>query len=165
MVENAYLIPLLPLAAAFIIFFFGRWLPKRGAWLGILAVGETVVMSIDLFMRWQDGSLKVPTEFIWPWFSADIYPFEWGILLDGPAIVMLLVVTTVSLLVQVYSLGYMHDAPRFKRFYAYLSLFTFSMLGLVLAHNYLQFFVGWVVMGACSYFLISFDLHLDAAAA
>jgi len=163
-VTHAYWIPLLPLVSAIIIFFFGRWLPVKGAWLGILAVAASFVMSIDIFMRFGDGSLKVPFEMSWPWFSAGIYPFEWGILLDGPSIAMLLVVTTVSLLVQVYSLGYMHDAPRFKRFYAYLSLFTFSMLGLVLANNYLQFFVGWEIMGACSYFLISFEFEREAAA-
>jgi NADH-quinone oxidoreductase subunit L len=78
---------------------------------------------------------------------------------------MLLVVCTVSLLVQVYSLGYMHDAPRFKRFFAYLSLFTAAMLVLVLANNYLQFFIGWELMGACSYFLISFEFERDAAGA
>jgi NADH-quinone oxidoreductase subunit L len=165
MVEYAYLIPLLPFAAALIIFFFGDWLPKKGSWLGILAISTSLAMSIDLMMRWMDGSLKVPFEMSWSWFSAGLFPFEWGILLDGPALLMLLVVCTVSLLVQVYSLGYMHDAPRFKRFYAYLSLFTFSMLGLVLANNYLQFFVGWELMGACSYFLISFEFERDAAGA
>jgi len=165
MVEYAYLIPLLPLASAIIIFFFGRWLPTKGAWLGIVAIAASLVMSVDLFLRYADGTLHLPMEMSWPWFAAGIYPFEWGILLDGPALIMLLVVTTVSLLVQVYSLGYMHDAPRFKRFYAYLSLFTFSMLSLVLANNYLQFFVGWELMGACSYFLISFEFERDAAGA
>src|SRR5438132_8811938 len=109
MVEYAYLIPLFPLASALIIFFFGQWLPKKGAPLGILAMSASLLMSIDLFLRVVDGSLKVPFEMRWPWFSAGIYPFEWGVLLDGPSIIMLLVVTTVSLMVQVYSLGYMHD--------------------------------------------------------
>src|SRR5258708_36504464 len=131
MVEHAYLIALLPLAASLIIFFFGDWLPKKGSWVGILAMAASLILSIDLFLRFLDGSLKVPFEMTWPWFSGGVYPFEWGILLDGPALIMLLVVTTVSFLVQLYSLGYMHDAPRFKRFYAYLSLFTFSMLALV----------------------------------
>src|SRR4051812_18943108 len=113
MVENAYLIALLPLGAALLIFFFGDWLPKKGSWLGILAITASLVMSLDLIMRWGDGSLKMPLEMTWPWFTAGIYPLEWGVLFDGPALVMLLVVCTVSLLVQVYSLGYMHDAPRF----------------------------------------------------
>jgi NADH-quinone oxidoreductase subunit L len=165
MVDYAYLIPLLPLAASIIIFFFGRWLPVKGAPLGIAAILTSLLMSADLFLRYLDGSLAVPVEMSWPWFSAGIYPFEWGILIDGPALVMLLVVTTVSLLVQVYSLGYMLDAPRFKRFFSYLSFFTFAMLGLVLANNYLQFFVGWELMGACSYLLISFEFERDSAGA
>lgn len=164
MIDYAYLIPLLPLASAILIFFFGQKLPKQGVWLGILAVASSLGLSVDLFLRWVDGSLKLPLEKSWPWFSAGIYPLEWGVLVDGPALIMLLVVCTVSLLVQVYSLGYMEGAPRFKRFFAYLSLFTFSMLGLVLANNYLQFFVGWEVMGACSYFLISFEFEREAAA-
>src|SRR4051812_32422327 len=164
-VDHAYWIILFPLISAVFIFFFGEWLPLKGVWAGILAAVASLLFSVDLFMCMMDGSLKVPFEMSWPWFAAGIYPFEWGVLLDGPSILMLLVVTTVSLLVQIYSLGYMHDAPRFKRFYSYLSLFTFSMLGLVLANNYLQFFVGWELMGACSYFLISFEFERDAAAA
>ncbi len=165
MVEHAYLIPLLPLMSSLVIFFFGHWLPKKGAPLGILAIAICLFMSIDLFLMLEDGSLKVPFEMSWSWFSAGIFPFEWGILLDGPSIIMLLVVTTVSFLVQVYSLGYMHDSPRFKRFYAYLSVFTAAMLLLVLANNYLQFFIGWEVMGACSYLLISFEFERESAAA
>src|ERR1041385_8649909 len=100
MIERAYLIALLPLAASLLIFFFGDWLPKKGSWLGILTITTSLVLSIDLFMRWLDGSLKVPYESQpWLWFSGGLYPFEWGILLDGPALVMLLVVCTVSLLV------------------------------------------------------------------
>lgn len=163
--EHVFLIPLLPLFSAIFIFFFGRWAPKKCALLGILAVALSGGMTGDLFMQWLDHSLKIPFEMSWPWFSAGIYPFEWGILLDGPSLILLLVVNTVSFLVQVYSLGYMHDSPRFKRYYAYLSLFTFSMLTLVLANNYLQFFVGWEVMGACSYFLISFEFERESAAA
>jgi NADH-quinone oxidoreductase subunit L len=162
MVEHAYLIPLLPLFSAALVFFIGRKLPGEGIWLGILAITASWVMSVDLLMRWMDTSLKLPMEMSWPWFSAGIYPLEWGILLDGPALIMLLVVCTVSLLVQLYSVGYMHGTPRIRRFYVYLSLFTFSMLGLVLANNYLQFFVGWEIMGACSYLLISFEFEREA---
>jgi NADH-quinone oxidoreductase subunit L len=164
-VDHVYLIPLLPLLSAVIILFFGRHLPVKGAPLGILAIATSLVFSADLFLCWTEGSLKLPMEMRWAWFTAGAYPLEWGILLDGPALIMLLVVCTVSFLVQLYSLGYMKGDPRFSRFYAYLSLFTFSMLGLVLANNYLQFFVGWEIMGACSYLLISFEFERDAAAA
>jgi NADH-quinone oxidoreductase subunit L len=77
---------------------------------------------------------------------------------------MLVVVTLVSLLVQIYSISYMHDHPRFGRYFAYVSLFTFSMLVLVVANNMLQFFMGWELVGLCSYLLIGFDVERDAAA-
>ena len=79
-------------------------------WLGILAIATSWLFSIELFLHFMEGSLHTGFEMSWPWFSAGIYPFEWGILLDGPSIVMLLVVTTVSLLDQVYSLGYVRRA-------------------------------------------------------
>src|SRR5690242_13786923 len=109
-VDHAYWIVLFPLVSAVVIFFFGRWLPWKGAPLGIAAIIGSLVFSVDLFMRMMDGSLKVPYEQSYPWFTVGIYPFDCGVLLDGPSILMLLVVTTVSLLVQIYSLGYMHDA-------------------------------------------------------
>lgn len=163
MADLAYLIALFPLASAIVIFFFGRWIGMKGAWLGILAMAASWILSADLMWRFLDGSLSVPHVRSVTWFEVGLFRFEWGTLLDGPSLVMLMVVTTVSLLVQVYSLGYMHDAPRFKLFYAYLSLFTSSMLVLVLANNFLQFFIGWEVMGACSYLLISFEYERPSA--
>jgi NADH-quinone oxidoreductase subunit L len=159
----AYWIPFLPLISALLIFTFGRWLPWKGAILGVLAAAGSFFLSVDLLLQFTDGTLKASTEFPWPWFSAGGYPFEWGILLDGPSITMCLMVSFVSFAVQIYSIGYMAESPRLKRFFVYLSLFTFSMLGLVLANNYLQFFVGWEVMGACSYFLISFEFERTSA--
>src|SRR5438132_381871 len=163
MAEHAYLIPLLPFCAAILIFFFGRFLPTKGALLGILACLASFGISFDLFMQLLDGTLKIPMEMRYPWFDVGLFQFEWGVLLDGPAITLLVAVSGVSSLIQIYSVGYMHDAPRFKRFFAYLSLFTAAMLALVLANNYLQFFIGWEIMGACSYFLISFEFERDAA--
>src|SRR6185437_7268100 len=139
----AYWIALLPLAAAVLILALGRYLPLRGAWIGIVAIAASLVMSVDLYWQLLDGTLKPGYEVLLPWFTAGFHLFEWGFLLDGPSVIMLLVVSAVSLLVQVYSLGYMRDSPRFKRFYFYLSLFTFSMLSLVLANNYIQFFMCW----------------------
>ena len=95
---HAYLIPLLPLVSAIVIFFFGRWLPTKGAWLGILAIATSWLFSIELFLHLMEGSLHSGFEMrAGPGFQQRIYPFEWGILLDGPSIVMLLVVTTVRL--------------------------------------------------------------------
>ena len=165
MVEHAYLIPLLPFCAAILIFFFGRWLPGKGSLLGILAVLISFGISFELLMQVLDGTLKLPMEIRYPWFDVGLFQFEWGVLLDGPALVLIVAVSGISSLIQIYSVGYMHDAPRFKRFFAYLSLFTSAMLALVLANNYLQFFIGWEIMGACSYFLISFEFERDAAGA
>jgi len=165
MVEHAYLIPLLPFCAAILIFFFGRWLPIKGALLGILACLVSFGISFDILMQVMDGTLKLPMEMRFPWFDVGLFQFEWGVLLDGPSIAMIVMVSGISSLIQIYSVGYMHDAPRFKRFFSYLSLFTAAMLALVLANNYLQFFIGWEIMGACSYFLISFEFERDAAGA
>ena len=165
MVDYAYLIPLLPFGAAIVIFFFGRWLPMKGALLGILAVLASFGISADLLMQVMDGTLKLPQVIRYPWFDVGLFQFEWGVLLDGPSVVLTVAVSGISSLIQIYSVGYMHDAPRFKRFFAYLSLFTAAMLALVIANNYLQFFIGWEIMGACSYFLISFEFERDAAAA
>lgn len=159
----AYLIPLLPLASAAIIFFFGRWLPKRGAIVGILAISASTLVSLVVFIQSILG-FPLPVEKSWSWFHTGSFSLEVGLLIDGLSIVMLLVVTLVSLLVQIYSLGYMHDDPRFKRYYAYLSLFTFSMLGLVLANNFFQMFIGWELVGLCSYLLIGFWFEKKSAA-
>src|ERR1700690_3136588 len=153
MVEHAYLIPLLPFLAAIVIFFFGRWLPTKGALLGILAVLVSFGISFDLLMQVLAGTLKLPQEIRYPWFDVGLFQFEWGVLLDGPSMVLLVAVSGISHLIQIYSVGYMHDAPRFKRFFAYLSLFTAAMLALVLSKNYFQFFIGWEIMGSCSYFI------------
>src|SRR5262245_22210139 len=128
MVEYAYLIALLPFLAAIIIFFFGRWLPVKGALLGILATLVSFGISFDLLMQVMDGTLKLPLEMRYPWFDVGLFQFEWGILLDGPSMVLAVTVSGISSLIQIYSVGYMHDAPRFKRFFSYLALFTSAML-------------------------------------
>jgi NADH-quinone oxidoreductase subunit L len=172
LLENAYWIPLLPLLAGALIIFFGRFLPLQGAWLGILAMAYGLVHSALLVKGIFAGDLTLPYEGLTgrffetsaTWFSTGLFRMEVGLLIDGMTVVMLLVVTLVSFLVQVYSLGYQHGKPRFGRYYAYLSLFTFSMLLLVLANNYLQFFIGWEIMGLCSYLLIGFEFERPAAA-
>ena len=88
-----------------------------------------------------------------------------GLLLDPLSSIMLVVVTSVSLLVQIYSVGYMHDDKSYSRYFAYLSLFTASMLGLVLAINIIQFFLFWELVGLCSYLLIGFWTTRPSAAA
>ncbi len=165
MTEHFFLVPLLPLAASGLIFFFGHRLGLKGAWLGLAAAAAGFLLSIDWLLKFLDGTLQIPLERSVTWFEIGVFRSEWGVLLDGTSLVMLSVVTGVSFLVQFYSLGYMKEAPRFQQYFAYLSLFTAAMLALVMANNYLQFFVGWELMGVCSYLLIGFEFERDAAAA
>ncbi len=173
MIDHAHLIPLLPLAASVLIILFGRWLPLEGAWLAILvALAGLVQSSVILVGVFTRPEVLLPNlgpagrffEMSWDWFSIGNHRMELGIMIDGMSAMMLVVVTLVSFLVQVYSLGYQRGKPRFGRYYAYLSFFTASMLILVVANNLLQFFIGWELMGLSSYLLIGFEFERPAAA-
>lgn len=172
MFENAYLIPLLPLAAAAVILLFGRWLPKEGIALAIGAAAVNLIYAVSLLVRVMANPAVLPQEGIYgrffemsrDWFTAGQFRMELGVMIDGMAAMMLVVVTLVSFLVQVYSLGYQHGKPRLGRYYAYLSFFTAAMLILVVANNLLQFFIGWELMGLSSYLLIGFEFERPAAA-
>jgi hypothetical protein len=139
--------PLLPLAASVLILFFGKKLPLGGAFLGILAVGWGVVQSFGILASVYLNPDLLPLEGVsgrffertWDWFTVGPIRVETGVMIDGMAAMMLVVVTVVSLLVQVYSLGYQHGKPRFSRYYAYLSFFTSAMLLLVVANNLCNF--------------------------
>ena len=163
MIEYSYWIVLLPLVAAFGIFFFGRWLPLKGASLGILSILTGLFLSLNLFWKLLQHP-GVIADLSIPWFRFGMYQMELSFYVDGLAALMLVVVTLVSSMVHIYSTSYMHDDPRFKRYYAYLSLFTFAMLILVVANNFLQMFIGWEIMGAASYLLIGFWFEKTSAA-
>ena len=163
MIDHSYWIVLLPLISAFVIFFFGRWLPLGGSIVGILSVGYSLLHALGIFFTVL-GKPGFSAELSIPWFRFGIYQTELGILIDGLTAVMLVVVTLVSFLVHVYSLGYMHGDPRFKRYYAYLSFFTCAMLLLVVANNFLQIFIGWELVGVASYLLIGFWFEKTSAA-
>ena len=153
MAELAWLVPVLPLAAFFMVVFFGRRTPLRGAGISIAAVAVALVISVGAFF--QVIGAEEPVERSWQWFQVgESFRFEIGTFIDGLAAVMLIVVCTVSLLVQIYSLEYMRKEPRFTWYYAALSLFTGSMLNLVVANNLIQLLVGWELVGICSYLLI-----------
>jgi NADH-quinone oxidoreductase subunit L len=172
MLNHAYLIPLLPLLASLLILFFGKRLPLGGAWLGMLAAGWGIAHSFGILgtvyahpeVLNQLGVSGRFFEATWDWFTVGNARVELGVMIDGMAALMLVVVTVVSFLVQVYSLGYQHGKPRFSRYYAYLSFFTSAMLILVVANNLLQFFMGWELMGLSSYLLIGFEFERPAAA-
>jgi NADH-quinone oxidoreductase subunit L len=151
--ELAWLVPVLPLLAFFLVVFFGRRTPLRGAGISIAAVAVAFLISLTILFRFVGGELDA-VERSWAWFQIGSFEFEIGTYIDGLAAVMLIVVTLVSLLVQIYSLEYMRKEPRFTWYYAALSLFTGSMLNLVVANNLIQLLVGWELVGICSYLLI-----------
>ena len=133
-------------------------------YLSIAAVGMGLALSV-----WAVGSLQArETEEIWrphSWLTIGNLDLGIGIFLDSLTAIMLVVVTGVSLMVQVYSTGYMRGDPGYARYFAYMSLFTASMVGLVLAANIIQLYVFWELVGLCSYLLIGFWYHRPAAAA
>ena len=173
--EWAWLIPVFCFVAAPIIVVSGRFLPGKGSSLSILAIGAGFVVfwvvlasfldagssTKDCFTSVDTGSLTC--NFTHSWFHAGELELLWGIVVDPLAVVMLGLVTFVALLVQVYSLGYMHGDPRFGWYFAVHSLFAAAMLTLVLADNFLLLYVAWELVGICSYLLIGFWHERPAA--
>ncbi|HXX81515.1 MAG TPA: NADH-quinone oxidoreductase subunit L [Thermodesulfovibrionales bacterium] len=153
--DNYLLIPLLPLAAFFINILFGRNLIRDKAhWVSILAVFLSWVVSVMTVAEVLQG--RTINRDLYTWISSGTFKVSVGFLIDQLTAVMLVVVTTCSTLIHIYSAGYMHGDKGYYRFFAYLSLFTFSMLMLVMANNFLQLYFGWEAVGLCSYFLIGF---------
>lgn len=150
-----WLVPLLPVLSFFVILFFGKRMKNRGHVFGIGAVGAGFLLSLVGFFELAGG--KAGIEKTWTWFEfagGDSLKLEFGMNYDFLTAVMFVVVTTISLLVHIYSTEYMHDDKRYTIFYAMLSLFTGSMLFMLIANNLMQLFVGWELVGVCSYFLI-----------
>ncbi len=163
MTETSFLICLLPLLSFVMIVFFLRWKEKLAAGFSIAMILIGWVMS--LFVLFETiGRHGQPYEAFYNFIDFENFHLQIGILVDSLTAVMLVVVTTVGSCVQIYSLGYMHDDPRFSRFYAYLSLFLFSMLGLVLANNFFMIFIFWELVGLTSYLLIGFWFEKKSAA-
>ncbi|ACT49930.1 NADH-quinone oxidoreductase subunit L [Methylovorus glucosotrophus] len=149
------LIPLLPLVAATIVGLFGRMLPRAAAhWLTIAGVAGAFALSVVVFNDVLQGRVFNGT--VYTWLTSGDTSFEVGFLIDRLTAVMMLVVTFVSLMVHVYTIGYMAEDPGYSRFFSYISLFTFSMLMLVMSNNFMQLFFGWEAVGLVSYLLIGF---------
>jgi NADH-quinone oxidoreductase subunit L len=159
------LIVLLPLGAAIVAGFFGRWIGDRGAsWVTCMAVIAAAVLSIIGFIETvAGGEGEVIKVTLFTWVESGAFAAAWRIRVDALTSVMLVTVTGVSALVHIYSVGYMSHDPHKPRFMAYLSLFTFAMLTLVTADNLLQLFFGWEGVGLCSYLLIGFWYHRPSA--
>jgi NADH-quinone oxidoreductase subunit L len=164
--ENyVWLIPVLPLAAFILTIILGKWWIKEQAhWLPILAMAGSFGLSVAAFIQIRGAEEPVIVN-LWSWFSVGNFQVPFALQIDQLSAVMLLVVTGVGLLIFIYSKGYMHGDPGYYRFFAYLSLFAFSMLMLVLADNYLLLYFGWEAVGLCSYYLIGFFYHKPEAAA
>ncbi len=149
------LVPLAPLAGAIVAGLFGRAIGRAGAhWVTILAVLVSFVASCVVFADVLAGNTWNGS--IYTWVTSGSTRLEIGFLIDRLSALMMVVVTFVSLMVHVYTIGYMKDDPGYQRFFAYISLFTFSMLMLVMANNFLQLFFGWEAVGLVSYLLIGF---------
>ncbi|MDH4099757.1 MAG: NADH-quinone oxidoreductase subunit L [Nitrospirota bacterium] len=155
------LIPMIPLVTATIAGVFCRYLKEKAAWLTIAGLGTAFLLSISTLFDVMGGHTVNVNVF--SWIVSDTFNVSIGIMVDQLTAVMLIVVTTVSFMVHIYSVGYMHGDPGYARFFSYLSLFTFSMLVLVMANNFLQLYVGWELVGLCSYLLIGFWFEKKSA--
>ena len=155
--DYAWLVPVLPLLSAALIARFGKLLPGGGSEIGIAAVGASLVISLGIaWHTFMQGSPE-PFERSLEWSPlGGGFIFELGMLVDGLTAMMFVLVGVVSLMVHIYSREYMHGEERFTYFFSMLSLFTFSMLLLVIANNTLQAVIGWELVGLCSYLLIGF---------
>src|SRR5919106_49063 len=147
-----WLVALLPAVSFLVILFFGKRFPDKGHGVGILAIGIAFLLSLAGFIDLITGAETVEKH--WVWFDLETLELTFGMNYDFLTGLMFVVVTFISLLVQIYSTGYMHDDERYTWFYAALSLFTPSMLLLVTADNLIMMLVGWEGVGLCSYFLI-----------
>ena len=157
-------IVLAPLFAAIIVGLFGRQIGRASAhWLTILAVGLSFVLSVMVLknMYWDGGAVENYT--LYTWAVSDGLQMNVGFLIDRLTVLMMLVVTFVSMVVHIYTVGYMADDPGYQRFFSYISLFTFSMLMLVMSNNFLQLFFGWEAVGLVSYLLIGFWFKKESA--
>ena len=173
--DYTILILLLPFFSFLLLGVFGKWFSHKAAGLvGTVVLGVVAVMAyytaFEYFFqtpRTAEGVLPtlMPYNFTWLPFFVKGLSFNMGVMLDPISVMMLIVITTVSLMVHIYSFGYMHGERGFQRYYAFLSLFTMSMLGLVVATNIFQMYMFWELVGVSSYLLIGFYYTSPAAIA
>ena len=155
-------IPLLPLASFVLTLLLGKRWGTRAHWLPIVTVLLSFACALVAFFRVRSG--EIINQDIYTWIESGNLSVSVGFLVDQLTAVMLIVVTSISSLVHIYSVGYMKGEEGYYRFFAYLSLFTFSMLMLVLGNNFLQLFFGWEAVGLSSYLLIGFYYKKRSAA-
>src|SRR5690606_10349608 len=149
------LVPLAPLAGAIIAGLFGRAIGRAGAHtVTILGVLVSFLASLVIAADVMNGNVFNGP--VYTWLTTGDIAIQIGFLIDELTVMMMVVVTFVSLMVHLYAIGYMADDPGYQRFFSYISLFTFSMLMLVMSNNFLQLFFGWEAVGLVSYLLIGF---------
>src|SRR5258707_3688279 len=149
------IVPLVPLAGALVAGLGGRRIGRAVAhWVTIIGVAVPFPASCLIFLDVLDGAVFNGP--VYTWLVSDGTQFEIGFLIDRLSALMMVVVTFVSLMVHIYTIGYMSDDPGYQRFFSYISLFTFAMLMLVMSNNFMQLFFGWEGVGLVSYLLIGF---------
>jgi len=162
-----WLVIALPALGAAVLMLGGRRTDKWGHWFGVGTVSVSFVLSLVLFfaLLGRDSGDRQVTQHLWTWFSAGQYTVRYDLLYDPLSAVFLLLITGVGALIHLYSVGYMEHDDRRRRFFGFLNLFVASMLGLVLASDFLGLFLGWEGVGLASYLLIGFWQHKPTAAA
>lgn len=157
-------IVLAPLIGSILAGLFGKTIGRSGShWVTIIGVAISFFLSLIVFKQVIFDQVSHTSIDIYQWLALGDFSFKIGFLIDPLTVTMMLVVTFVSLMVHIYTIGYMHDDPGYQRFFSYISLFTFSMLMLVMANNFLQLFFGWEAVGLVSYLLIGFWYTRDSA--
>ncbi|WP_178861722.1 NADH-quinone oxidoreductase subunit L [Thiomicrorhabdus cannonii] len=162
---------LAPLVGSMIAGLFGRQVGRKGAHFAtIIGVAISTLLSFYVFKLFMIDGHEAYNAALYTWMVSDGIRFEIGFMIDELSATMMLVVTFVSLMVHIYTIGYMdhdedydHHNPYYQRFFSYISLFTFSMLSLVMANNFLQLFFGWEAVGLVSYLLIGFYMKRESA--
>ena len=159
------IIALTPLAGCLLAGLFGNTIGRRGAHtVTILGVAVSAVLSTYVLCGFIDGSRAKFDENVYTWLTMNGLDFSVGFLVDSLTALMMVVVTSVSLMVHIYTIGYMADEEvGYQRFFSYISLFTFSMLMLIMSNNFIQLFFGWEAVGLVSYLLIGFYFKRDSA--
>ncbi|MEX2525939.1 MAG: NADH-quinone oxidoreductase subunit L [Gammaproteobacteria bacterium] len=163
--KSIYLtIVLAPLIGSVIAGLFGRAIGRSGAhWVTIIGVGVSAILSLVAYKHIVFDGGEIFNGTIFTWLTTASYSFEIGFLIDHLSVSMMVVVSFVSWMIHIYTIGYMHDDPGYQRFFSYISLFTFAMLMLVMSNNFLQLFFGWEAVGLVSYLLIGFWFKRESA--
>lgn len=154
--QYAWLIPLFPLIAFLVLMAMGRQWKEAGSFIGILAILASFVLSLLIFLGRIGGQVDDYTWKDWTWIEVGDFSLTMGFEVTNLNALMLVIVTLVALLVNIYSRGYMHGDERVNVFYSYIALFSFSMLGLVISSNLLELYIFWELVGVCSFLLIGF---------